>query len=302
MELRQVRYFLVVAEELHFGRAAERLHIVQSSVSEQIRRLERELGVELFTRSTRTVRLSPAGAAFLPHARAVTAAEAAAREAVREHRAVAGRPRLRLGTNVGLGTRLDELLTHLTALTPELTVDLVDLPAAARLARVRDGALDAALVRGAPEGQDGLELLPAWDDELVAVLPPDHPLAAAPQVALADLAALPLRLSARDANPYLYDLVHDACRAAGFAPLPGPPFPHGPYALTQIATGVGGPAWTVHYAAHQPTSRVAFRPFAPPHRPVAHTQLALRAGPPAPPVTTLLTAVAAVAATAAKAP
>ena len=104
MELRQLHYFVTLAEELHFGRAAERLHIVQPAVSQQLRRLEAELGVVLLDRSTRRVTLTPAGQAFPPRgARQTLAAAQRAKDAVA---AGAGAETLRLGTSIGLGERL----------------------------------------------------------------------------------------------------------------------------------------------------------------------------------------------------
>src|SRR3954462_7737160 len=97
MELRRLHYFVTLAEELHFGRAAERLHIVQPAVSQQLRRLEAELGVTLVERSTRRVALTDAGRRFLPEARATLAAAERARAAVA--RSASGPVTLRLGTS-----------------------------------------------------------------------------------------------------------------------------------------------------------------------------------------------------------
>ncbi|WP_370060820.1 LysR substrate-binding domain-containing protein [Streptacidiphilus sp. MAP5-3] len=280
MELRQLRYFLAVAEELHFGRAAERLRIVQPTVSQQVRRLERELGLDLFDRTTRSVALTAAGSAFLPHARAVLGAEQAATEAMAALRAERATV-LRLGTNVGLGARLERVLTTLAEHAPHVSVELHSADASTRLRLVREGELDAAFVRGARRSPD-LELVPVWTDPLVAVLPANHPLAAQESVALADLADMPLRITPRENNPHLVDLVTDACRTAGFEPVLGPPFTTDQDTLAAI--GSGRPSWTVFYAAQAetlpPGRTIAVRPFTPPV-PTVRTSLAVRPSAPA---------------------
>lgn len=282
MELRQVRYFVMVAQELHFGRAAERLHIVQSAVSQQVRRLERELQAELFDRSARQVRLTAVGAQFLPAARALLAAEEHARAVVAE--LAAGRARtLRLGTSTGLGAHLDRVLDALAVIAPEVGVELVAARARARLDQVASGGLDAAFLRGEPDGggRDGLSFVPLWQDPLVAVLPARHPLAASPgSLALAELAAVPLVLTERRNNRALVDLVVNACHGAGFAPVPGPTYGSLDDTLTAIGAPVGPPdgLWTVVYASHArrlSTPRVAFRPFRNPGMELT-TYLALR--------------------------
>jgi DNA-binding transcriptional LysR family regulator len=268
VELRQLRYFVTVAEELHFGRAAERLHIVQSAVSQQVRRLERELGTDLFDRSPRHVRLTAAGTRFLPEARAVLAAEERARAAVAGF-AGARSGTLRVGTSTGLGTHLDRVLDAYAALAPDIAVELVSAGTRDRLERVATGDLDAAFLRGGrpggahpPEGAEGVRVVPLWTDPLVAVVPGRHPLAAAGEVALRDLAALPLRLVPRRVNPPLVDLVVTACHEAGFEPVPGTP--GGSLQDSLAAIGAGTPMWTVVYAAEAArlrAPRVAFLPF-----------------------------------------
>ncbi|MFD7835386.1 LysR family transcriptional regulator [Streptomyces sp. NPDC059761] len=256
MELRQLRYFVTVAEELHFGRAADRLHIVQSAVSQQVQRLERELGADLFDRSPRHVRLTGAGERLLPEARAVLAAAERARAAVREQTG------LRLGTSTGLGEHLDRLLGDLAALAPDTSVQLVSAPAHDRLEQVADGRLDAAFVRSL-EPAPGVRILPLWKDPLVAALPAAHPLARETELAISDLAGLRLCITARRNNPALVDLVVGACHSAGFEPLPAPV--GGSLQNTLATIGAGSiPMWTVVYAAHARvllSPRVAFRPF-----------------------------------------
>lgn len=266
MELRQLHYFATVAAELSFSRAAEQLHIVQPGVSQQISRLERELGVALFHRTTRQVRLTPAGERLLPEARAALAAAERVRQLAGEIAAGTEPAALRIGTSQGLGDRLDRILE-----AAGLPVRLTARPLHDRLAAVRSGELDAAFVRvltGAP----GLDLLPLWTDPLVAALPAAHPLAAQPSLTPEQLAGLPVRLAPAEQNRPLYDLL----TAAGVGRLRAAPFTTVQDTLAEI--GSGPPTWTVLYAAVAgltPVRRVAFRPLT---APTPTTSLAVRPG------------------------
>jgi DNA-binding transcriptional LysR family regulator len=288
VEIRQLTYFVTVAEELNFGRAAERLHIVQPAVSQQIRRLERELGVQLFDRSSRHARLTSAGERLLPEARAVLAAAGRARQ-VAAGIAAGADGILRVGTSQGLGERLDHTLEQLGKIAPGLQVRLVSAPVSERIARVRAGDLDAAFAR-AVTSAPGVELLPVWQDPLTVALPATHALAARPAIQLSQLAGIPLRLAPRENNPPFHDLILGACADAGFEPLPGPPLTTAQDTLAEI--GTGPPAWTVLYAAAaglMPVRRVAFRPLA---GLTVQTCLAVPPGPPTPALRHLLNACA----------
>lgn len=290
MELRQLEYFAAVADEGGFSRAAERLGIVQSAVSQQVRRLERELGVALFDRTTRRVRLSGAGERLLPEARAVLAAAHRTRR-VAADLASGSEGVLRLGTVQGPGDRAYRLLDELRRTAPRLRVRLRRLPLTERLGAVRSGELDAALVRAAPRAR-GLELLPVWTDPLYVALPVDHPAAHVPphHVELAELAGLPLRLAPRARNPPFHDLVTGALRAAGVEYLPGPPFTTLQETLSgMVEENAEAPSWTVFYEVTglPAVPGVAVRRLA---APALTTSLAVPPGPPGPPLRHLLQA------------
>ncbi|MFD7962341.1 LysR family transcriptional regulator [Streptomyces zaomyceticus] len=289
MELRRLRYFVAVAEEGGFGKAAERLGIVQSAVSQQVRRLEHEWGVVLFERTTRRVGLSGAGERLLPEARAVlAAAEHAARVAADITAGDEGI--LRLAAIHGPGDRMDRVLGELATGAPRLQVRLHRLPVARRLAAVRAGELDAALVRAVPSAP-GLELLPLWSDPLYVALPESHPLAAERELRLAQLARLPLRLPLRD-DPCFHELIAGALRAAGSRPVQGPPFTDLRATLSAIGAA-RAPSWTLFYEVRgvPPVPRVAIRPLT---GLAVTTSLAVRPGPPGPVLRQLLRSLRAV--------
>jgi DNA-binding transcriptional LysR family regulator len=177
MELRHLRAFVAVAEELHFGHAAARLQISQSPLSQSIRALEAELGIELLERTTRRVRLLPAGEAFLPRARESLAAATAA---IEDARAVAAGElgRLAVGFTGSMTYALLPVLAKaLRARLPRLQLELRgELLTPDQVERLVDGRLDLGFLRP-PLQHAGLAVEPVGAEPLVAALPHRHPLA-----------------------------------------------------------------------------------------------------------------------------
>jgi DNA-binding transcriptional LysR family regulator len=192
VELRQLEHFVAAAEERHFTRAAQRLHIVQSGLSASIRALERELGAPLFVRSTRRVELTQAGLALLPEARRTLAAATAAADAVA---AVQGlvRGSLAVGTMQILPPAVDLLaiLGRFHAQHPGVELRLRQAGTGTLLGEVLAGALDLALVAPVGRPPAGLAVRRLAGDPLLLACPPEHPLAGRDQVELAELGAEP---------------------------------------------------------------------------------------------------------------
>jgi DNA-binding transcriptional LysR family regulator len=216
MELRQLEYFVAVAEERNFTRAAERAHISQSGVSAQIRRLERELGAELFDRSARTVTLTVAGKAALEHARATLAAAGAVGRAVDD---VTGLIRGRLIVGMVIGCTLTPLFDALAAFReahPGVEVSLMEDNSDRLVEGVRAGAVDVALAGVANAAPDGLDALTLISERLVVAVPAGHALATLRRVTLRDVLAHPIVCMPPGTG--LRTVFDQACAAAGLHP------------------------------------------------------------------------------------
>jgi DNA-binding transcriptional LysR family regulator len=218
MELRHLRAFVAVAEERHFGRAAERLHMAQPPLSQQIRRMEAELGAPLLHRTTRRVELAPAGEVLLGRARDILAAvDAATEDARRAARGEFGS--LTIGfTGSATYALLPVLATALRQRLPGVALDLRgEMLTPAQVAGLLDGRLDLALLRP-PIQQPELALEVIRRESLVAVLPHRHRLAAAAAVRLEELAEEPFVTYPSHFRSVLHDAVEEACARHGFRP------------------------------------------------------------------------------------
>ncbi len=220
MELRHLRYFVAVAEELHFGRAAERLHIAQPPLSRQIRDLEREVGTPLFDRTPRGAELTPAGAAFLPEARLTLAqAERARRTALRAADGEIGRFRVGFVEAAADAAVLPDVLGFFRMHLPNIGVSLFEMDALQQAEALRTERIDLGILHSPPADADQwLRVEPVYADPMVAAVPQVHPLAGRTRLKLADLAAEPFVLFPRPSAPVLFDALIAACRAADFSP------------------------------------------------------------------------------------
>ena len=239
MDLRELRYFVAVAEERHFGRAAVRLHMAQPPLSQAIKRLEADLGVRLLHRTTRQVDLTPAGADYLDRARAILAAvDDAGERARRVADGVVGR--LRIGC-VGSAT-----YTLLPAFARRLREDLPDVEVAfrgemlgpAQVEALRAGDLDLGLLRPPPDDA-GLALTVLRRDRLVVLLPDGHPLASRARLRPADLRDVDLVVHVAGGRSAMSVVVDDLCGEAGFAPRVRHEVSETSTLVTFVAAGLG---------------------------------------------------------------
>jgi DNA-binding transcriptional LysR family regulator len=190
LDLRKLRYFVAVAEELHFGRAAERLFLAQPVLSRQIQKLEQELGVTLFERTSRTVALTSAGRQLVDEARPLLAAGEAARRRVRQ--AAEARPTLTVGFFIGDAT-VTRAIRRFRERRPDVTTQVRRIYWSDQAQVLIDGAADVAFVH-LPIDERGLELVPLYAEERVALLAADHPLARKKSIDIAQLADDPVVL------------------------------------------------------------------------------------------------------------
>lgn len=218
VELRQLRYFLIVSEELHFGRAARRLYMAQPPLSQQIRRLEEELGTPLLQRTSRSVSLTPAGRALQARARDILQA---VEEAEQEVRLISSgqQGRLRIGfIPAAMETTFPEALRTFRQENPEVEFSLREMHSTDQLEGLRDGSLDTGLIRLVGRDLAGLHWSLFSSEPYVAALPLGHHLCDRSIISLRDLHREPLVFFYRHQHPLLHDSILARFRACGALP------------------------------------------------------------------------------------
>ena len=217
MELRHLKYFIAVAEELNFRKAAERLHMEQPPLSRQIHQLEEELSVELFIRDKRGVSLTEAGEAFLGEAR-LTIAQADRTARIAQQFNGTQPKRLTIGYLICAFDRLlSRMIQAFRETSPGVEIVLKGMHTAPQLEALFAGEIDVGFVYF-PVNQPELLTQLVLREPLVLVLPKDHPLAVLPTIPLATLASEPMLIYPRFVKPDCYDLIISLCHEAGFQP------------------------------------------------------------------------------------
>lgn len=262
MELRHIRYFIAVAEELNFTRAAERLRTAQPSLSQQIRDLEEEVGTPLLERTKRRVALTAAGRAFLDEARLVMAQTQRALMMARRA-AQAEQKKLTIGFLPSAEVKIfPSVLSSIRAQFPDVQVELRHMTTAEQRDALVNGSIDVAFMR-LPVDESTM----IWDvvlmEKIVAVLPENHPLAELEQVPLASLAPFPYLRVAPNHAGNLHDITEGYCRAKGVQLQPIQDVENVLTLLTLIGMGIGF-GLLPDYADHLLFKNVTTRPLAEP--------------------------------------
>jgi DNA-binding transcriptional LysR family regulator len=217
MELRHLHAFATVAEEGHFGKAAERLGISQPPLSRQIQQLEAELGVKLLSRDSRSVTLTREGQTYLdairPHLQGLEHAAAAVRISSRQ---LTGRVRAGFVSNLAYGF-MPELVGALKKAAPGIGVELTEFPAPEQLRSLRERRLDIGLAI-LPVADPALKMRRLFREPLVAILPAGHPMAAMDDIPLASLRGESFVICPRYRSTGFHETILDFCRASGFEP------------------------------------------------------------------------------------
>lgn len=287
MELRHLRHFVAVAEELHFGRAAERLRVAQPAVSAQVRRLEGELGVRLFERSSRGVRLTGAGRAFLEDARA--SLNHSERAVLKARKAASGEEgRVRVGM---VGSAAHGVLTGVVGpfygRFPGVSLVPHEMNTAPQIEALGEGRLDVGFLRAPPDNDLGdLETETFAEEPMVAVLPAGHPLAGSRRVKLDELSAEPFVVPDRAREPGLGRQLQEARERRGFAPEVVAESSELWVTLGLVAAGVGVTLLPAS-ARNLKSAGVVYRTLAPP-APTARLSVAWSPASLSPPARALL--------------
>lgn len=238
MEFRQLTYFIAVAEELHFGRAAQRLHLSQPALSKQIQALENSLEIQLFARTKHWVRLTPAGKQFLATVRCtLQQLEQGVKVAQQVARGKIGR--LRIGfTNPALLTIVPNILDRYRSHYPKVELTLVGGGTETQVEALRTHQVDVSFLY-TPIREDTLSVYPLYEETFLVALPKSHPLTKQKWVSLKSLANEPLILYPRSLAPVLYNEFIQCCALAGFVPNIVQEGEMTDTRLGLVATGVG---------------------------------------------------------------
>ncbi|MEZ2297554.1 LysR family transcriptional regulator [Variovorax sp. RCC_210] len=277
MELRHIRYFLAVAEERNFTRAAARVGIGQPPLSQQIKDLEAEVGAQLFRRVPHGAELTTAGQAFLENVQAIPLqAEKALQAAQRGARGELGALRIGMTGSAIFNPAVPAAIRSFRRAYPVVDLTLEESNTTRLGTGVREGDFDAAFLRPGSVGSDGLQFRLVSEEQMVAVLPLRHPAASAQAVDLRRLRGDAFVMTPRAVGPTLFDTVVSACRKAGFEPVLGQSAPQIGSVVTLVAAELGVSVVPASMAQLQ-VNGVVYRPIEG-KPPVTRLTLAYRRG------------------------